>query len=122
MTQRRMLFPGRDDYMNCESDALVAHSRSRMRECLFEIERHEDKLQCAKKRWMYDQARKAGVNVEDPVVVAGLAWTWRKTAIAQDIIGDIQLWKSRLEVYAAVVGGFEGETFGLHYDPAVHGD
>lgn len=100
----RMLFRTAEEYMLAGDGVLRDHATTRLREALYELERNEDLLARAKRRWMYDQGRKAGVNPEEPATAAGLSWAWRKTAIAQDIVGDIQLWKSRLEVYAAVLG------------------
>lgn len=124
----RRLFTNRDSYMLAKNAELRDHADERLREALYEIERNEDLLQRAKKRWMYDQARRAGVDADEPATRAGLSWAWRKTAIAQDIIGDIQLWKSRLEVYSAVLGGVDkpvnmtqGITGGIHMAPGQGG-
>lgn len=105
----RMMFPDRSMYRDASPSQLVAHSRQRLVECLAEIEYHEDRLQRAKRRWYREQERRTGVDIiGNPAEEAAQSWLWRKTALAQDIVGDIQLWASRAQLYIGVISSFDG--------------
>ena len=106
----RMGWPTQDALNDATPSQIAAHCLDRLRECLFEVERHEDRLARVKRRWFHDQARKAGVDADDPATAAGLSWAWRKTAIAQDIVGDIKLWADRTSFYASVHGAFNSDV------------